>query len=85
MKRAKLKEYRNGAWMTETCECDICEESEQIEKEQKKTIMNSYKHTSCTEKTRVIITCMYILALGLSVGLNVYQYMLMRSFLDMIK
>lgn len=71
--------------MIETCECDICEESEEIEKRQKKTIMNSSKDTSSTEKTRIIITYLYVLALGLSVGLNIYQYILMRSFLDMIK
>jgi|TARA_R110000751_G_scaffold81332_1_gene164087 hypothetical protein len=85
MKRARLKEYKNGTWTTETRECDVRKESEQIEKKQKKTIMNSPKDTSAPEKTGVIITCLYVLVLGLSAGLNVYQYMLMRSFLDMIK
>jgi hypothetical protein len=36
MKRARLKEYKNGTWTTETRECDVRKESEQIEKNKKR-------------------------------------------------
>lgn len=25
MKKTRLKEYKNGTWITETYDCDICE------------------------------------------------------------
>ena len=35
MKKTRLKEYKNGTWITETYDCDICEKSEEIIKKRK--------------------------------------------------
>lgn len=84
MKRTRLKEYKNGTWITETRECDVCEKSEEIIKKRKQSETTS-KQASSYNKVDIWIMCFYALALGLSISLNVYQYVLMRSFLDIIK
>lgn len=84
MKKTRLKEYKNGTWITETYDCDICEKSEEILKKRKQK-ENSKSKASGYNNADTWIMCFFGVALATSVALNVYQYVLMRSFLQMIK
>ena len=85
--RLRLKEYRNGTWITESlpCDCSICKRSEELEKERKK---QKQKQKICNmkfNKVDHILIYFYILALAASIGLNIYQYLVIRSITDIIK
>ena len=85
MKRQTLKRYSNGTWMTET-----------IEEKPKKKKMNScvnpiqnfdvkkISFLSSFFSLQNIIAVFYSILLGISVAINIYQYMLIKSYIDIM-
>lgn len=84
MKRSRLVQNRNGAWMVAP------EENVRKEKVVMGSCVNPIENLGSYEKSEILtkenlFAIIYSILLGVSAALNIYQYMLLKSYFDIIR